>query len=245
MKERSKLSDIVVEGAKELKITLSDEQVSALRLYMGELLLWNQRINLTTITGEKEVVEKHFLDSLTALPLLPPEKIALADVGAGAGFPGIPLKIARPDIQLTLLDSVRKKTSFLHHMARVLKLDFEVVQLRSEDAARSQLYREKFDVVISRAVAEMPTLSELCLPLVAEGGLFLAMKGLEIEEELDRAQTAIEILGGSLPEVTQVRVPQTEILRSIVQIKKIHPTPDRYPRRAGIPEKRPITKDSK
>lgn len=202
-------------------------------------------MNLTTITGYEEVQVKHFLDSLTVIPGLKAcsgvESFNLIDVGTGAGLPGIPLKIAWPNIRLVLLEATSKKAKFLEHLIAKLGLDnTEIVVGRAEGVAHDDRYREKFDVVLSRAVAPLPTLAELALPLAAPGGSFIAQKKGDIETELKSASRAIIRLGGHLREVKAVNLEEFSDKRCLVIIDKVKLTPPEYPRRPGIPEKRPI-----
>lgn len=215
---------------------------SEFELYKKELLLWNKRINLTSITDEKEVEVKHFLDSLSiaqAVDLTNPLRVI--DIGTGAGFPGIPIKIVFPNIKLTLLESVQKKVNFLEHIIKILDLkEVEALWGRAEDFGQKKEYREAFDVSVSRAVAELRILAEYCLPFVRIGGLFVAQKEEKVEEELDSAQKAISTLGGKLKEVIKVKLPLSEITHSLVVIEKVSKTPEKYPRRAGMPKKKPL-----
>ncbi|MBI5078733.1 16S rRNA (guanine(527)-N(7))-methyltransferase RsmG [Candidatus Saganbacteria bacterium] len=205
----------------------------SLDLYLKELLAWNKKFNLTSITDPDDIRRKHFEDSLLLLKALSLTNESVVDVGAGAGFPGIPLKIACQGIKLTLIDSVGKKVEFLKHIIRVLNLkDTEAAWTRAEDFAR--LRREKFDLAVSRAVAGLNVLCEYCLPMVRVGGIFAAYKEEKIELEIKEAKNALEILGGQLREVK--RFPS----RSLVIIDKIKETPPKYPRRTGVAKKRPL-----
>ena len=227
-------------GARELGINLSEMQLQQMNRFMKELLDWNQRINLTSITDEGEFITKHLLDSLTIMGDIPQEAASLLDIGTGGGFPGIPIQIVREDLRVFLLDSIKKKTEFLLHVKRVLKLPFEVYNMRAEDGARDKKMRERYDVVVSRAVANLPVLSEYCLPYVRCGGIFIAMKSEDIEAELNKSADAIRTLGGQITHIRNINIPTTDIYRKIIVIEKVVQTPDIYPRRAGIPEKRPI-----
>jgi len=233
-------------AAKKLGLELTPAQLEQFDGYYHELVDWNRRVNLTAITGYEEVRLKHFLDSLTIILAWPPQAaeqdLCLIDVGTGAGLPGIPLKIAFPSIKLALLEATAKKADFLSYIVQKLGLDdVEVVIGRAEEVAHQAQYREKFDLVLSRAVASLPVLVELTLPFCAVGGSFIAQKKGTIDEEIGRAGRAIELLGGSLREVKKVDLPAFPDERYLVIIDKLSPTPEKYPRRTGIPAKRPLT----
>jgi 16S rRNA (guanine527-N7)-methyltransferase len=232
----------LISGAAKLGIQLDDRQVDRFRLYYDELVEWNRRVNLTAIVDYGEVQVRHFLDSLTVAPLVGERTSRLIDIGSGAGFPGVPLKIARPAIGLTLVESVQKKAAFLQHLADRLGLDgVEVVAGRAETLAHDERYRERFDIAICRAVAGLATLAELSLPFCAVGGRFIAMKKGDIGGEVASSEKAVEILGGGLAGVGPVDMDEFEgERRSLVVVDKLEPTPDKYPRRPGIPRKRPL-----
>jgi len=232
-------------GAKKLGLQLSPKQLEQFQIYYQELIDWNQRINLTHITGYEEVQIKHFLDSLTlVLALKQPigrEDFRLIDVGTGAGIPGIPLKILLPEIKLVLLDATAKKAAFLHHIRDKIELDdVEIVVGRAEEVAHEAQYRENFDLVLSRAVARLPTLVELTLPFCALDGSFIAQKKGDIDPEISQAAKAIGLLGGNLREVKKVELEEFADERWLIVIDKVSPTPQQYPRRPGIPTKRPL-----
>ena len=232
-------------GAKKLGLPLNPRQLEQFNTYYQELVDWNQRVNLTAITDYEEVQIKHFLDSLTVTLAWQPPTVntdfRLIDVGTGAGIPGIPLKILFPDIKLVLLDSVAKKAAFLHHLKQKLELDnIEIVVGRAEEIAHQTQYRGKFNVVLSRAVAPLPTLVELTLPFCAIGGSFIAQKKGDIEPEISKAARAISLLGGELREVKRVDLEEFTDERRLIIIDKVSPTPQQYPRRPGIPAKRPL-----
>ncbi|MFC1955589.1 16S rRNA (guanine(527)-N(7))-methyltransferase RsmG [Chloroflexota bacterium] len=232
-------------GARKLGLNLSPRQLEQFTIYYQELIDWNQRINLTAITDYEEVQAKHFLDSLTLVLALklPMDGVGLrvVDVGTGAGLPGIPLKILLPDIELVLIEATAKKADFLHHIKHKLGLDnIEIVVGRAETLAHDDKYREKFDLVVSRAVASLPALVELTLPFCNVGGGFIAQKKGDIELEVSQSTRAISLLGGSLREVKQVEMEEFADARWLVVIDKAKPTPKQYPRRPGIPAKRPI-----
>jgi len=241
MATMEKLND----GALKLGLQLNSRQLEQFNIYYQELVDWNKRVNLTAITGYEEVQVKHFLDSLSvalAWPSLTPDAdFSLIDVGTGAGMPGIPLKITFPDIRLTLLDSIAKKAAFLHHLKQKLGLDnVEIVVGRAEEVAHQAKYRENFDIVLSRGVAPMVTLVELTLPFCLLGGSLIAQKKGAIDQELSQANRAISLLGGKLREVKGVNMEEFTDERKLVIIDKVSPTPPPYPRRPGIPEKRPL-----
>ena len=233
----------LVAGAKNLGLLLNPRQLEQFYTYYRELVEWNKRINLTSITDIREVQIKHFLDSLS-VTLAFKQKVAewcFIDVGAGGGFPGLPLKIALPDIKLVLLEATAKKAAFLHHMKQKLGLDdVEIVVGRAEEVARQPQYRERFDIVLSRAVAQLPTLVELTLPFCAVGGRLIAQKKGSINAELAQAAKAVEIMGGSQPRVKRIELGELADERYLVIVDKIARTPEKYPRRPGIPAKRPI-----
>jgi len=231
-------------GVEELGLELTPARLGQFAGYYKELLDWNRRVNLTAITGYEDVQLKHFLDSLTIIAAWPPQAdkdLRVIDVGTGAGLPGIPLKIVFPSIKLVLLEATAKKAVFLRHIVQKLGLDgVEVIVGRAEEVAHQPQYREQFDLVISRAVAPLPTLVELTLPFCDVGGSFITQKKGAIDDEISRAGRAIGLLGGSLREVKKVDLPAFPDERYLVIIDKLSPTPEKYPRRPGIPAKRPL-----
>lgn len=228
-------------GAAELGIRLTPREVELFQRYGRELAVWNRRINLSAISDAEGVLRKHFLDSLAILPYLPEQAENLADVGSGAGFPGVPLKIARAELEVVLLESVGKKTEFLRHVVRALELSGVTVrQERAEAAGRDPALREAFAVVTGRAVAPLPVLAELALPLVRVGGVFLAPKGPAVQDELKAATRALAVLGGEVESVKEFELPYEAGRRSLVLVRKVAPTPAAYPRPAGRPAKRPL-----
>jgi len=241
------LTPILASGAKEMAIPLSAENIRAFSEYARLLKEWNEKMNLTNITDDKGIAIRHFIDSLTLVSHLEEESakkgkkdLSLIDVGTGAGFPGIPLKVAMPSLVVTLLDSLRKRVGFLDAVCAALDLKgITTVHSRAEDAGLSKQYREKFDVATARAVAPLPVLCEYCLPFVKVGGIFLAMKG-NVEEEAETAKKAIVTLGGTIETLHHFTLPGTDMNRSIIVIRKVRATPAKYPRQAGKPEKEPI-----
>ena len=231
-------------GCRELGIALSEKQEQQFMKYYQLLLEWNQRVNLTSITDYDDVINKHFLDSLCLVKIpdvIGGKKKKVIDVGTGAGFPGVPLKIIFPEIQLTLLDSLNKRINFLNSLVEALELD-EVTAIhgRAEEAGRNKKYREKFDLCVSRAVAHLSVLSEYCIPLVREAGDFISYKSGNVQEELKEAQGAVKLLGGSLRDKVDFKVPNSDMSRSLIRIEKKHATPGKYPRKSGTPGKSPL-----
>jgi len=231
-------------GAHELGLELNHAQLELFEVYYRELVSWNLNTNLTAITSYQDVQIKHFLDSLTIASALPnpfPAKLSLLDVGTGAGFPGLPLKILCPEMRLTLLEATGKKVAFLKHLLSVLGLaDVVVLAMRAEEAAHLPEYRESFEVVTSRAVAELPALLELTLPLCRIGGVVVAPKKGDIQEEIGRSARALEILGGELTGVREITLPYIPDLRYLIVVTKTTLAPSTYPRRPGMPAKKPI-----
>ena len=236
------MNNVLTEKVKELSIVLNDKQIQQFEQYYNILVEWNKVMNLTAITEYEEVVEKHFLDSLTIVNAIQMEKIeTLIDVGTGAGFPGIPLKIAFPHLKVMLLDSLNKRIKFLNEVIDLLELnDIKAIHGRAEDYAKQIEYREQYDICVSRAVANLATLSEYCLPYVKVDVLFVPYKSGEIDEELKSSEKAVSILGGKVEEVVKFQLPGTDIGRSFVKIHKIKETKKKYPRKAGMPTKEPL-----
>lgn len=228
--------------AEQLNIRLDDKQLEQFKIYYEMLIEKNKVMNLTAITEYEEVIDKHFVDSIllgTVMNLK--QNYTVIDVGTGAGFPGIPLKIVYPSLKVTLLDSLNKRVTFLNEVIGALKLtDITAVHSRAEDGARNALYRESFDLCVSRAVANLSTLSEYCLPFVKKSGYFISYKSAQIQEELEQAEHAVRVLGGSLPSVQAMNLPESDILRQFVFVQKVKSTPKQYPRKAGTAAKQPI-----
>ncbi len=235
-----RFEEILNKYLKEINIELKKEQTEKFYKYMNLLLEWNEKINLTAITEPEEVILKHFVDSLTISKYI--EKGSkLLDMGTGAGFPGIPLKILREDIEITLADSLNKRINFLNEVIKELKLEkIETVHARAEEFGKNKKYREKFDIATSRAVANLSTLSEYLIPLVRVNGKVICMKGSDVKEEVEMAKKAIEILGGKIEQEESFNLPNSDMKRNLVIIKKIKNTPTKYPRKPGMPAKDPI-----
>ena len=231
------------EAKTRLGVRLDSDQLMAFEQYQRALLEWNQRVNLTAIRTPEEIRVKHFLDSLTCLKAMNETSMRrVVDVGTGAGFPGLPLKIAHPEIQLTLVESVEKRASFCRHIVEALGLeDVEVITARAEDVGQMMTYRERFDWALARAVASLPVLAEYLLPLIRVGGRMLAQRGGGALGEAKTAARAIQILGGKLDQVKAITLPSVVEARHIVVVEKVSSTPDRYPRRVGVPMKRPLS----
>ena len=233
---------ILNDGIKEYGITLSDSQIDQFMMYYEILIEWNQVMNLTAITAFDEVCTKHFLDSISLCKAIDcTQEYTLMDVGTGAGFPGIPLKIAFPNLQITLLDSLGKRVKFLNEVIQRLGLHgIQAIHGRAEDYAKANLLREKFDICVSRAVANLSTLSEYCIPYVKEGGFFISYKSEKLSEEMSNAKKAIEILGGNIVSQNEFLLPNSDIYRNLLVIQKIALTPTKDPRKAGLPSKEPL-----
>lgn len=225
----SSMKELIYKSAERFRLNISDDQAEKLEKYAEILLDWNQKMNLTAVTEPENIVLKHFIDSiLGAKHLL--QGASLCDVGTGAGFPGLPLKIFRSDLRLTLMDSLNKRVRFLEEVVRGLSIDgVEAIHIRAEDAGKSPIYREKFDVVTARAVAKLNTLCEYALPLVRVGGFFLAYKG-SCAEEIALSERAIRVLGGKIAEIEEFNLSDEADKRTLVKIEKISPTPKQYPR---------------
>lgn len=233
---------LLEEKLKKINIYCSKQQIEQLVTYYDMLIEKNKVMNLTAITEPEEVIEKHFVDSLAIHQYASiKEEKKIIDIGTGAGFPGIPLKIIFPQLQMVLLDSLNKRILFLEDVIKELQLEgISCIHGRSEDIARKEEYREQFDFCVSRAVANLSTLSELCLPFVKKDGYFISYKAGNCEEEIKQAEYAIQKLGGVMEETISFELPETDLNRVFVKIKKDKMTPKKYPRKAGLPGKEPL-----
>lgn len=236
--------EIFAEELANYGFKLSSKQKEQFATYYNKLIEFNKKVNLTRITDKNEVYLKHFFDSITPLlefsDLFKGEK-SLCDVGAGAGFPSLPIKILCPDLSITIVDYLGKRLKFLDELVSDLSLDkVTLVHSRAEDAGQNKNLREKFDLVTGRAVARMSVLSEYCLPLAKVDGYLVALKGPKAQDELAEAKNAIEVLGGSVKEVKELTLPDTDDERTLIVVKKVKATPKKYPRQAGTPNRKPL-----
>lgn len=233
---------ILEKGCEELGIELTERQKEQYLLFYGYLIEKNKVMNLTGITEFEEVLTKHFLDSLACVKAIDIKNVKnVIDIGTGAGFPGVPLKIAFPHLEACLLDSLKKRVNFLEEAFALLHLEnISAIHGRAEEFAKNKTYREKYDLCVSRAVSNLATLSEYCLPYVKTGGCFISYKSGKVQEEAEQAEKAIKILGGRVKDIVYFNLPDSEIERSLVVIEKIKSTPGCYPRKAGTPLKEPL-----
>ena len=234
--------EILKSGAEEIGISLTDKQVDQFLKYMEMLIEWNKKMNLTGITEPVEIIKRHFLDCLSVARMEDfKQSGSLIDVGTGAGFPGLPLKIAFPELEVTLVDSLQKRIGFLEAVVGELGLDnVACVHSRAEDLGKDNHYREAFDMCVSRAVAHLAVLCEYCLPFIKLGGKFYSFKSQNMEEEKNESIEAIALLGGEIERIQDTAIPHTDITHSMIQIGKSSHTPDQYPRKAGKPTKSPL-----
>lgn len=238
--EKKRFEEEMSKKSKILGVRFSVEQIEQFYKYMNLLIEWNEKMNLTAITEPKEIILKHFIDSLTILKYID-DNSKLVDVGTGAGFPGVPLSIMNPTLKITLVDSLNKRLIFLQEVVKELNLkNIEIVHARAEEFGQNKNYREKFDIATSRAVANLATLSEYLVPLVKIGGKIVSMKASNAKEEINDAQKAIEVLGGKIEKIEEFDLPESDIGRTIIIIDKNKCTPAIYPRKAGTPAKEPI-----
>ena len=237
---KEEFSEKIKEYMNKINIEISDKQIEKFFDYMNLLLEWNEKINLTAITEPEDIILKHFVDCATILKYIKDED-KIIDIGTGAGFPGIPLKILNEKLDITLMDSLNKRINFLNEIINKLNLKNNVaINARAKELARNKGYREKFDIATSRAVANLSTLSEYMLPFVKKNGMVISMKGSNIEEEVKNAKKAIKILGGEIEKIDNFNLANTNNIRNIITIKKVVKTPKEFPRKAGKPSKEPI-----
>ena len=230
----------LIEMISKINININKEQINKFYNYMNLLLEWNKKINLTAITNEDDIILKHFIDSLTIFNYIEDEK-DIVDIGTGAGFPSVPLAIMKSCNKFTLVDSLNKRITFLNEIKKELDLKNIIpIHSRAEEFSQNKLYRENYDIAVSRAVARLNILVEYLLPAVKVGGKIICMKGTQIEEELKEAQNAIKELGGTIKSQDTFTLPKTDMERNIIVITKIKPTPKKYPRKSGVPSKRPL-----
>jgi 16S rRNA (guanine527-N7)-methyltransferase len=234
--------DLMAKSAEEVGLQLSKQQYEKFIIYMKLLQEWNEKINLTAIVNDEDVIKKHFIDSIKAFKRNEFKTASnLIDVGTGAGFPGIPIAIMKDDIKVTLLDSLNKRINFLNTVINKIGIsNVTTIHSRAEDGARDGKLRERFDIATSRAVANMSVLSELCLPYVKNGGSFIALKGPSVDQEIEESINAISILGGKLIEVCEVNIEGTELKHNLVVVKKVKECAKIYPRKAGLITKNPL-----
>ena len=238
--EKEEFDEIMIKNLKELDIKLSENQLKQFYKYMNILIEWNKFINLTNITEPIEIIQKHFVDSLTILKYIKGTDTVI-DVGTGAGFPGIPIKIAFPKTKIVLLDSLNKRIKFLNEVINKLELkNVKVIHGRAEDLGHNEEHREKYDIAIARAVAPLNVLSEYLIPFVKINGNSICMKGSKGKEEAKIGEKAIKILGGNIEEIKEFILPNTSIERTVIQIRKKQYTDKKYPRKAGTPSKEPL-----
>ncbi|WP_024832688.1 16S rRNA (guanine(527)-N(7))-methyltransferase RsmG [Ruminiclostridium josui] len=236
----NELKQLLINGLAHYKIEVSDTQVEQFEKYMKLLKEWNKKINLTAIEDDKEIIIKHFIDSISIVPYVKDEEIKIIDVGTGAGFPGIPIKIVNPKNNITLLDSLDKRIKFLNEVINTVNItQISAIHGRAEDFGVNHEYREKYDIAVARAVSNLPVLLEYCLPFIKINGIFIAMKGSNTEE-FDNCNKALDILGGKIEKIQKMELPFTNIERNVVVIRKFRQTPTKYPRKAGKPSKEPL-----
>ncbi|MDP4180181.1 MAG: 16S rRNA (guanine(527)-N(7))-methyltransferase RsmG [Bacillota bacterium] len=234
------IEDLLNEGLNEFSVSLEKDQINEFIKYKDILKEWNEKINITAIEDDKEIIVKHFIDSLSIIPYMENKNLRLIDIGTGGGFPGIPLKIAYKNLDITLLDSLDKRIKFLSTVINELGLkNIRACHSRAEDFGLAADNREKYDIATARAVANLPVLLEYCLPFVKVGGIFIAMKGSSIEE-IDTSKKALEVLGGKIEKVDTINLPMSDAVRNIIVVRKVNKTPAKYPRKAGKPSKEPI-----
>lgn len=236
------LSELLKQSCEDIGINLDNEKIDKFLKYKELILEWNKKINLTAITDEKEIILKHFVDSLSVscgIDFF--DGINIIDVGTGAGFPGVPIKILFENSSITLLDSLNKRIKFLEEVVNSLNLNnVSLVHSRAEDAGKNELFREKYDLCVSRALADLTVLCEYCLPFVNINGIFVSLKGPNAEEEIKSSSEALNILGGEIIDIKKITIPKTDITHSLIIIKKVRHTPTKFPRKSGKIIKNPI-----
>lgn len=238
--ERESFSKELIEKAKKVNIEIDNKKEEQFYKYMELLLEWNEKINLTAITEPNDIILKHFIDSITINKYIEQSNYIM-DIGTGAGFPGIPLKIMNQNKKITLVDSLNKRINFLNEVCKEISLEnIQCIHARAEELANDLKYRENFETVVSRAVARLNVLIEYMLPFVKKGGLCICMKGPNIDGELEEAKNAIKVLGGKIKSVESFFLPDSDIERNVIIIEKVTETPKKYPRKAGLPSKQPI-----
>lgn len=230
----------LINSAKQLNIDIDSQQMEQFKIYTDYLLEYNKHTNLTSITEPSTVAIKHFLDSLLLSKFLKNSKISLIDIGTGAGFPGMPIKIFYPEINLTLVDSLNKRINFLNTLSQKLNIEVNIFHKRAEELSRNKAYRDSFDVAVSRAVASLNILLEYCMPFVKVNGIFVAMKGPSVEDEVKAAKNAVKALGGQIEKIEKLELPDGNGSRSIVIVKKLSSTSDEYPRQSAKIVKKPL-----
>lgn len=234
--------DLLKDACEKENLAFNEETYNKFIVYKELIKEWNQKINLTAITEDEEIIKKHFIDSIKIFefPYVKKAK-SVIDIGTGGGFPGIPMKIVNPESKMVLLDSLNKRINFLNLVIKELNLsNIETIHGRAEDFAQDDEYREKFDLAVSRAVANTTVLLELCLPYVKVGGYFVALKGPAIDEEIKDAANALKVLGGKIEEIIEVNITGSDLKHNLLVVKKIKGTPNKYPRKAGMVTKNPI-----
>lgn len=236
----NELKELLIKGLTHYKTEISDTQVVQFEKYMELLKEWNKKINLTAIEDDREIIIKHFIDSISIVPYISNEDKKIIDVGTGAGFPGIPLKIVNPKNDITLIDSLDKRIKFLNEVINLVNItQISAIHGRAEDFGANPIYREEYDIAVARAVSNLPVLLEYCLPFVKINGIFIAMKGSNTEE-FENCNKALDILGGKIEKIEKMELPFTNIERNVVVVRKFRQTPTKYPRKAGKPSKEPL-----